>query len=373
MSDNSGSHIPVVDLGPSHEEVRDDLDRAYADVVASGAFIGGSALDKFERRWADRCLRSHAVGVGSGTDALELAFRAKGIGPGDEVIVPSMTFVATAAAVAATGATPVYVDVRPDNLLVDLDQVTAAHTARTVGVAPVHLYGNPVRLESLMAWARRHGVFVVEDCAQAHGALVDDRPVGSLGDAGAFSFYPSKNLGALGDGGALVTDDGDLADRVRRIGSHGRDPSGAFGYLELGRTSRLDNLQAAFLDVKLDHLDRWNEARRTILGWYRDLLPDDLQPMAPDPGTTPAPHLCVVQVEDRDAVRSALARRGIGTGIHYHLACHQTEAVGNVDVHLPVAERAAASVLSLPLFPQLGRSDVERVCRELRDVCRAGR
>lgn len=365
IAEPASSEIPFVDFRPAHHELRQLLDQAWRRVTSSETYIGGNAVREFERRWARTCDRAEAVGVGSGTDALELALRARGIGPGDEVIVPSMTFVATAAAVRATGADVVYVDVEPDTLLVSLRLVEAAVTARTAAVVPVHLYGNPVpEMDRIAEVGKRQGIFVLEDAAQAHGASIGGRPVGSWGDAAAFSFYPSKNLGAFGDGGAVVTDDRELAERVRRMGSHGRSTEGAFDYVDRGTTSRLDALQAAILDAKLDHLERWNTSRREILSWYRELLPPELQPVGCHVGT-PAPHLCVVLVRNRDEVRARLAASGIGTGVHYHQACHQTKAVGTVGLHLPVSEAAAQRALSLPLFPHLQRHAVERVCREL--------
>jgi dTDP-4-amino-4,6-dideoxygalactose transaminase len=363
--------IPFADLHGQHDAIRERLDEAWRQVTGAEAYISGPALTRFEERWAQYCQRRAAVGVGSGTDALELALRAVGIGPGCEVVVPSLTFVATAAAVCATGAEPVYVDVEPDTLLVSARLIAPALTERTAAIVVVHLYGNAVGdFDEIRQLADERGLFLLEDAAQAHGAVVGERPVGSLGDAAAFSFYPSKNLGALGDGGAVVTDDVELAARVRRIGSHGRSGPGGFDFAELGRTSRLDSLQAALLDVKLDHLEAWNERKRRVVDRYCELLPEELRPVTGAAGTRSAPHLCVVRVPDRDAVRASLARAGIATGIHYHEPCHLTRAVGRPGPPLPVSEAAAGTVLSLPLFPHLEDSAVERVCTELVDAVR---
>lgn len=362
-TDGSGP-IPFLDLGAMHAEVGEELDQAWRDISASGAFVGGVAVERFEAEWAAYCGTAHAVGVANGTDALLLALRAEGIGPGDEVIVPTNTFVATAAAVVLAGATPRFVDVDPDTLLLRADIARAAITSRTAAIIAVHLYGQPVDMDALGRVAERTGLLLLEDAAQAHGATWQGRRAGSLGRAGCFSFYPGKNLGAFGDAGAVTTDDAALADRIRSLGNHGRAAASKHLHDRVGTNSRLDGLQAAVLSVKLGRLDAWTQGRRRAMAAYRERLAGGrARPVEQAAAADSADHLAVVRVANRDAVRQALDRHGIATGLHYPVPCHRQEAfAGYAAGPLPVAEQAAGEIVSLPLFPHVTGDQVGRVC-----------
>jgi dTDP-4-amino-4,6-dideoxygalactose transaminase len=365
----SSSTVPFLDLAGMHAPLRADLDDAVARVIDSSAFVGGRHVEQFEREWAKYCGSGHAVGVANGTDAIALALRALGVGPGDEVIVPANTFIATAEAVASVGAHAIFVDVRPDTLLVDLDRAEAAVGPRTSAIIPVHLYGQPVDMDAVVALAARHGLAVVEDAAQAHGATWRGRPAGSFGHAGCFSFYPGKNLGAFGDGGAVITDDAALAATIRSLADHGRSASSKHHHDLVGTNSRLDGMQAAILSVKLPHLDHWILRRRAAHHRYRELLhtlPVGQVDLAE--GALSAHHLEVVRVNDRERIAAELSNRGVATGIHYPVPCHLQPAFAPVTDRLPVAEEAAEQILSLPLFPNLSIDQVEWVARSLRAV-----
>jgi dTDP-4-amino-4,6-dideoxygalactose transaminase len=363
-------NIPLVDLSGIHAELRGQLDDAWAKVVDGSAFILSAYVERFENEWAEYCGTDHCVGVGSGTEAIELALRALGVGPGDEVVVPASTFSATAAAVSATGAKPVFTDVDPGSLLITADHLRAALSPRTVAVLPVHLYGTAVDMSGLGAVAASAGIAVVEDCAQAHGATHNGQRTGSLGTIGAFSHYPTKNLGAFGDGGTITTNDASLAAKVRLLGNHGRPNQRATDYTIVGRTGRLDGLQAAILSVKLTTLDKTNAARRDVVGWYDAMLPSGIRRFADAKPEQSSPHLCVVRVPgDRDAVREKLQAVGIGNGIHYPDPVPRTTAFGGLRGAFPVAEAAADSMISLPLWAGLSFDQVERVCEAVRDAC----
>ncbi|MDZ7675016.1 MAG: DegT/DnrJ/EryC1/StrS family aminotransferase [Acidimicrobiales bacterium] len=357
------SEVRFVDLAAMHDEVRAELDAAYHDTLSQSAFIGGAALEDFEHRWASYCERTNAVGVANGTDALTLGLRASGIGAGDEVIVPANTFIATAEAVALAGAEPVFVDVDADTLLLDVAAAEAAIGPRTAAVIAVHLYGQVCDMDALNALCQRSGVLLVEDAAQAHGARWNGRRAGSFGLFAAFSFYPGKNLGALGDGGAVVTDEPELADKIRSLGNHGRDMPGAGPHL-VATNSRLDAFQARALTVKLAHLDTWNAARRRAAAHYERALAglDELRLTTTASEAEHVHHLFVVRTHARDALRAELSARGIQTGIHYNVVCHRHPAFEpHPAPHAPVAEDAAASVLSLPLHPHLADDQIDAV------------
>ncbi|MEO1062253.1 MAG: DegT/DnrJ/EryC1/StrS family aminotransferase [Actinomycetota bacterium] len=355
--------VAFLDLNALHAEIRDEVDRRWAELVGTSGFIGGPYAGRFEERWAEYCGATEAIGVANGTDALELILRGLGIGPGDEVIVPANTFFATAEAVSLVGATPVFVDVDEDSLLLTADHVRAALTPRTAAVMAVHLFGHPTDITSIAAVCDAAGVALVEDAAQAHGATWDGRPVGSFGVAAGFSFYPGKNLGAFGDGGAVVTGDPELARTIRTLSNHGQPAGTKYEHHLVGRNSRLDGLQAAVLDVKLDHLDRWNDGRRAAFDVYAELVPHGL--IRPLEGSVAVHHLLEVRVPERDLVQKQLAEEGIGSGIHYPVPCHRTPAFAGDQPELPVAEAAAAEILSLPMHPLLTRAEVERVCAVL--------
>lgn len=300
-----------LDVGFTYRSLKEDLDAAWAQVMASGYYIGGSALSGFEADFAAFCGARHCIGLGNGLEALVLPLRARGIGPGDEVIVPANTFIATWLAVAQTGATIVPVDADPVTMNIDTEAVARAITPRTKAIMPVHLYGAPVPLAELRSLADQGGIFLLEDAAQAHGASVGGKKAGTLGHAAGFSFYPGKNLGAFGDGGAIVTDDDDLADAVRMLGNYGSREK--YHHEIQGGNSRLDPLQAALLSVKLKHLDAWTQRRRAIAAVYNEALAGlpDLRLPGVAPGTDPVWHLYVLRHPRRDALRAALEADGV--------------------------------------------------------------
>ncbi|HEX7094743.1 MAG TPA: DegT/DnrJ/EryC1/StrS family aminotransferase [Acidimicrobiales bacterium] len=362
--------IPLLDMNAMTDELGASLDALWQEVTTSGCFVGGPFVEQFEAAWAAYCERRYAVGVGNGTDALVLALRALGIGPGDEVIVPANTFVATVASVVATGAEPRFVDVDDATLLMTADAVEAACTSRTAAVIAVHLYGQPVDMDAIAALAARWGFAVVEDAAQAHGARWAGRRVGSLSDVACFSFYPGKNLGAFGDAGAVVTEDQQLATLVRSLADHGRPADDKHLHHVAGCNSRLDAIQAGVLLAKLPLLDAWNERRRLVAAAYRDALGDtSLRPLAASPAAESVYHQFVVRTSRRDTLRERLAQQGIATGVHYPVPCHQQLAfAAYAHEPLPVCERAAREIVSLPMYPHLWPDGIERVCDALRRV-----
>jgi len=362
--------VPFLDLRRQNEELRGELDAVYARVLNSGVFLGGAEVSAFEEELAAWCGAREAVAVASGTDALELALRAVGVGvePGDEVITAASTCVPTVAAIVAAGGTPVLADIDPVTYTLDLDSVLEACRPRTRALVPVHLYGQCADLGPLLELARDRGLAVVDDAAQAHGAELGGRRVGGLCDATAFSFYPTKNLGALGDGGAVVTDDAGVAARVRRLRSYGEDER--YRSIEFGRNSRLDALQAAVLRLKLPRLEGWNERRRELAAGYGRLLAEsELTLPTEAPGTRHAWHLYVVRAREREPLRAALATRGIETLVHYPRALHEHPAYGALArPGLERSEELAREALSLPLYPQLEDDEVNRVCAALDEV-----
>ena len=357
--------VPFLDLSSVNGPLHGDYELAWKTVLQHGRFVGGPEVDRFEASFAAYCESAACVGVGNGTDALELILAGLGIGPGDEVIIPTNTFVATAEAVCAVGASPRFVDVLPDTLLVDPDAVAAAAGSATAAVIAVHLFGQMADLDALFHVTQRYGLAVIEDAAQAHGARLRGRRAGSLGAAAAFSFYPGKNLGALGDGGAVVTQDTELAARIRRRANHGRAASDRCRHDQRGRNSRLDTLQAAMLSVKLADLDNANLARRRAMDRYRQQLPPSCRPVTTHPAAESVHHLAVIRVEDRAAVTAELERHGIGWGVHYPTPCHRQPAYQEFAELLPVAEQAAEHILSLPMSSTLTDVQVDRVCEVL--------
>jgi dTDP-3-amino-3,4,6-trideoxy-alpha-D-glucose transaminase len=363
-----GRHIPFLDLGALHEELRADLEDAALRVMRSGRLLLGPELDRFEEEWAAAVGARFAVGVGNGLDALALGLRALGVRPGDEVLVPSHTFIATWLAVAHVGAVPVPVDVRSSNADWDIEALEAAVTARTRAVVPVHLYGHPVDLDAILRFARAHDLVVLDDAAQAHGARLGGRPIGGLTDATAWSFYPGKNLGALGDGGAVTTSDPETARRLRSLRNYGSTEK--YRHDQVGWNSRLDELQAALLSVKLGRLDEHNARREAAARRYDDGLAG-LGPALPETaeGTVPAWHLYVVRTPHRDRLRDHLTASGVETGVHYPIPCHRQGAFAGTplaDLRLPVAEALAREVLSLPMAPTLTPGDQDVVIEAVR-------
>ncbi|ORA27023.1 glutamine--scyllo-inositol aminotransferase [Mycobacterium aquaticum] len=345
--------------------MRCEFEIAWKTVLGHGRFVSGPEVEEFESSFAEFCETKACVGVASGTDALVMILAGLGIGPGDEVIVPTNTFVATAEAVCLVGARPRFVDVLADTLLIDPDAVVAAIGPATAAVIAVHLFGQTADVDALVPVARRHGIALIEDAAQAHGARLRGRRAGSLGDAAAFSFYPGKNLGALGDGGAVVTGDTNLAAKIRLRQDHGRSVADRHLHEVLGCNSRLDTLQAAILSIKLADLDNANAARRHAMDQYRRQLPEWVRPVATHPDAESVHHLAVVRVEDRAATTAELDRHGIGWGLHYPIPCHRQPAFREFADDLPIAEEAARQILSVPMFATLTDAQVSRICEVL--------
>jgi dTDP-3-amino-3,4,6-trideoxy-alpha-D-glucose transaminase len=365
--------VGFVALGRQHAHIADELNEAFLRLLGSSAFTLGAELQQFEDEFAEYCEAAHCVGVASGTAALSLTMEAYGIGPGDEVIVPGHTFIASALAVAHVGATPVLCDVQEDTGLIDPDAARAAVGPRTAAILAVHLYGQTCDMTALKALATSRKLLLLEDAAQAHGARHRGRRAGSLGAAAAFSFYPSKNLGALGDGGAVCTDDEVVAARLRRLRNLGQRAKGK--HVELGYNERLDALQAAMLRVKLPHLNDWNNARRAHAGRYRELLPAQVRVVEERPESPSIHHLFPTRFRDRDRVAEMLDGRGIDTGVHYAPAVHQHPAWNGSSLRcgaLPVAEAWAAEELSLPMHPDLQPDQIERVADAIHAAVTAG-
>lgn len=363
--------IPVGDLKREYAEIRCDVDRAVERVLRRGWFVLGEEGAAFEAEWAAYCGAGHAVGVGNGTDAIQLALRAAGIGPGDEVILPALTATFSALAVSMAGATPVLADVDPVRYTLDPGAFEAAIGPRTAAVMPVHLYGCPADMEPIAAIARQHHLLVLEDCAQAHGARYRGQRVGGLGDMAAFSFYPSKNLGAYGDGGAIVTGDAALAEKARMLRHGGQRRT--YHHEILGTNSRLDELQAAILRAKLAHLDGWNDRRRALAARYSANLGSEDLTLPSVPGDVEHVfHLYVARCEgreQRDRLRDHLSGAGAASAVHYPAPVHLQPAyafLGHGPGSFPTAESACAEILSLPMFPQLEAAEVDQVSELIR-------
>ena len=361
--------IPFLDMKAVYAELKPELDAAFARVMESGWFVLGREVEAFEAEYAAFCGTRHCIGLGNGLEALELVLRAWDIGPGDEVIVPSNTYIATWLAVTAVGATVVPVEPTPGGPNIDAGRIEAAITPRTRAIMPVHLYGEPADMDAIATLARRHGLRVVEDVAQAQGAKVHGRRTGALGDAGAHSFFPTKNFGAFGDGGAVTTDDDRLADRLRVLRNYGSKVK--YVNLERGVNSRLDEMQAAFLRVKLPRLDAWNEHRRRLAARYDDRLagiPGLGLPQVPQ-WATPVWHLYVVRTARRADLMAALDKAGIGSLIHYPIPPHLQRAYADLGLGkgaFPLAETLAETVLSLPMGAHMPESAVDEVAAVVR-------
>jgi dTDP-4-amino-4,6-dideoxygalactose transaminase len=360
--------IPFLDLGAAYRELKPEIDAAVSRVLESGWYILGPEVEAFEAEWAAYCEAKHAVGLANGLDALTLALRALDIGPGDEVIVPSNTYIATWLAVSGVGATPIPVE--PDAATHNIDPalIEAAITSRTRALLPVHLYGQPADMDPILEIARRHGLRVVEDAAQAHGARYKGRRIGAHGDIVCWSFYPGKNLGALGDAGAITTNDAALAERVALLRNYGSRQK--YVNEEAGVNSRLDPIQAAVLRVKLEVLDEWTERRRALVKAYTVGLAESglILPHIPD-WADPAWHLYVVRTSDRDVLQDRLTEAGIGTLIHYPIPPHMQAAFSGIGIApeaLPLARDLASEVLSLPMGPHLGLEQVHGIILSLR-------
>lgn len=362
--------VPFVDLKAQYLSLKEELDAAILDVVGNTAFVAGRYAAAFEQEFASYIGTKHCVAVANGTDALEIALAALGMGPGDEVIVPANTFFATSEAVNNVGATPIFVDCEPTFYNIDAAKIEAAITSRTKLIIPVHLYGLPADMDDVMEIARKHRLPVLEDCAQSHGADYKGKRTGTFGDIATYSFYPGKNLGAYGDAGAIVTNNDEVAEKCRLIANHGQPAK--YRHTVIGRNSRMDGIQAAVLSTKLKHLDEWLEARRTNAALYNELLADSgiALPKAPD-YSRHTYHLYVVRVRDREAVAAKLNEAGIDTGLHYPTALPFLEAYaerGFSPADFPVAHAQMSEILSLPMYAELTREQIEHVAATLNNA-----
>ena len=365
--------IPYLDLKAQYQSIKDEIDAALLRVLDTTQFILGEEVAAFEREFASYCEASEAVGVNSGTSALHLALVAADIGPGDEVITTPFTFVATVAAIRYAGATPIFVDIEPDYFTIDPSKIESAITRRTRAIIPVHLYGQPADMKPILEMARGRHITVIEDAAQAHGSEYHGRRCGSLSEIAAFSFYPGKNLGAYGEGGALTTTRSDLAKTCRVLRDWGQE--NRYEHRLKGFNYRMDGFQGAVLRVKLRHLEGWTERRGEVARWYGEALdPESVRLPKQRPGCRHVYHVYVVRSDDRDALRDALARQGIQTGIHYPIPIHLQPAHDDLGYHagdFPVAEAAAREVLSLPIYPEMTREQVQMVAAAVSEASQA--
>lgn len=362
--------IPFLDLKAQYKSIKGEIKKAVEQIFENCAFVGGKEVEAFEKNFADYCNVPYCVGVGNGTDALWLTLMAMGIGPGDEVIVPANTFIATAEAITAVGALPVFVDHDKDTYTINTGEISSKITKKTKAIIAVHLYGQPADMDPILEIAAQHGIKVIEDAAQAHGAEYKGRRIGSIGDAACFSFYPGKNLGAYGDGGAVVTNNQELADQLRLLSQHGSKVK--YIHEIAGYNSRLDGIQAAILNVKMNYIEQWTEARRKNASLYRDLLKDTpiILPLEKE-DVRHVYHLFVVRVKDRETVQQQLLDRGIQTGIHYPTPIHLTEAYKDLGISegtFPISEEHAKELLSLPMYAELTKKQIKQICDTLRDI-----
>jgi dTDP-4-amino-4,6-dideoxygalactose transaminase len=367
--------VPFLDLKAHHAPHRAEFSRAIEEVIDRGAFAGGSFVGKFEEEFASYCQSKHAIGVGSGTEALWLPLLALGIGPGDEVITVPNSFFATAEAISHTGATPVFVDIDEERHTMDPVGLEAAVTERTKAIIPVHLYGQTADMDPILEFARERGLYVIEDAAQAHGAEYKGRRAGSLGDAGCFSFYPGKNLGAFGEAGAITTSDPELHAKMCQLRDHGQ--SEKYHHTLIGWNCRMDGIQAAVLSLKLARLEQSTELRRARAADYDRLLAsiDGVKAPRESPDARHVYHVYAVRVRDRERIMQHLGDREIGCGIHYPVPIHLQPAYAGLGYGkgaFPVSERCAPELLSLPMFPELGSEQVELACDVLRESVEAG-
>jgi dTDP-4-amino-4,6-dideoxygalactose transaminase len=364
----SAPDIPFVDLHRQYLPLRHQIHEAIGAILDGMQLFLGPNVRAFEREYADYLDAPDFVGIADGTTALHLALRACGVGPGDEVITVSNTFFATVEAIALAGATPVFVEVDPLSLTMDVDAAEAAITPRTRALLPVHLYGRLADMPAITSVAHRRGLRVIEDACQAHGACLEGQAAGTFGDAGCFSFYYSKNLGAYGEAGGVVTGDAEVARRLRMLRDHGS--LRRYHHDAIGTNARLDEIQAAVLRIKLPHLDHWNEARRRHASLYNSLLSGTPIQLPVSSGPGHVFHLYVIQTPDRDALRDFLNQRGIQTGIHYPVPCHLQPACSSfsgAEKRLPLTEAAAREILSLPMFPEMSDDEIGRVAGAVRE------
>lgn len=362
--------IPFLDLKAQYPSIKDEIDKKISFLISNAAFILGEELKEFEKEFAEFCNARYSVGVSSGTDALIIALRSLNIGYGDEVITVPNTFIATAEAISLVGAMPVFVDINDEDYNINVDLIEEKITGKTKAIVPVHLFGQPTGISSVLDIAKKYNLFVIEDACQAHGAEFESKKAGTFGNIGCFSFYPGKNLGAYGDSGAVVTNDEKIYRKMLAMRSHGELEKNKHEII--GSTNRLDNLQAGVLRVKLKYLKEWNSKRRKNASIYRKYL-NDLKVIIPKEfkGRRHVYHLFVIRVRNRDEVRKKLSDRGIGTGIHYPTPIHLQNAykfLGYKKGDFPVSEKVADEVLSLPMFPELSEEQIKYVCNSLKEI-----
>ncbi len=364
--------IPFVDLKTQYQNLKEDINQRMQSVMENTAFILGDEVSLFEKKFAEFTQSKHCIGVSSGTDALQLALRVLEIGPGDEVITVANTFIATSLAISYVGATPVLVDCDKEDYTIDVEGIKKAITDKTKAIIPVHLYGQPARMKEIKEIATEHGLYIIEDACQAHGASLDGISAGSFGDIGCFSFYPGKNLGGYGDGGAITTNDEHIAEKLRMLREYGQKKK--YYHSSKGMNNRLDALQAAILNVKLDHLADWNESRRKAAALYTELLSDIPQIETPHTreGAEHVFHLYVIRHPERDKLLTYLHEKEVYAGIHYPVPIHLQEAYVDLDYHkgsFPITEAYADTILSLPLFPEITEEQIKEVVSCIKEFC----
>ncbi len=362
--------IPFLDLKAQYASIKDEMDATINNVIENAAFIGGKALSDFNNNFANFVGTKHAIGVGNGTDALIIALKALGVKEGDEVILPANSFIATSEAVSATGGKVVFVDCHPDYYTIDVTKIEEKITDKTSVIIPVHLYGQPSDMDTILELSQKYNLRILEDSAQAHGAIYKNRNVGTIGDIAVFSFYPGKNLGAYGDGGAIVTNDDDLAKYCKMYANHGRIDK--YNHEFEGINSRLDGLQAAVLNVKLKHISEWNENRRIVANWYQEKLIDCQKIILPKKinKVVPVYHLFVIRSKERDKLKEFLKENGISSGVHYPIGLPFLKAyeyLGHKKDDFPVTFNYQNELLSLPIFPEMKEKEVEFVVKKIKE------
>jgi dTDP-4-amino-4,6-dideoxygalactose transaminase len=365
-------NIPLVDLKKQYQDIKEDILAEVAQALEGMQLFLGKNVQTLESNFATYCGTQAAIGVGSGTDALYIALRACGIGPGDEVITVPNTFIATIEAIILTGAKPIFVDIDPDTCNIDVTQIEEKITRRTKAVIPVHLYGQPADMEPVWKLAKAYNLKIIEDSCQAHGAEYKEKRTGSLGDIGCFSFYFTKNLGAYGEAGMITTSDSDIARKCRMLRDHGQNAK--YYHAMMGINSRLDEIQAAILKVKLRYLDGWIEKRRDIAKAYGAGLPSEIIKPVEMPWARHVYHVYVIRTPDRDELKEWLESKGISTGMHYPVPVHLQEAwrqYGGEEYSLPVTEKITSEILSLPIYPELSKEEVDYICECVREFCRS--
>lgn len=361
--------VPMVDLKKQFQEIKEDVFNVLTEILESSHYILGAKVSEFEKKVADFHGVREAIGVASGTDALHLSIDALGIGEGNEVITTPFTFFATVEAILYTGATPVFVDIEPDTLNIDVEQIEAHITAKTKAILPVHLFGHPSDMKKILEVAKKHRLKVIEDCAQSFGAAVNGKKSGSLGDAGCFSFYPSKNLGGYGDGGMIILNNPRVAERIRELRNHGS--KGSYRHKRVGFNSRLDEIQAGILLVKVKHIDEYTKKRRQNAAIYNSLLADTVKCPVEKHGAYHVYHQYTIKSKERDKIQQSLKENGISSVVYYPVPLHLQKALkflGYQRGDFPVAEKAAREVLSLPMYPELEEKTITKIAKIIREI-----